>query len=117
MVMMAHRKNYGQKEAMQALNLVDLVWHKSKDVRDAWAEFHASIQEGSGFSASQIADKYRRLLSAIAADLGLGSSLSSADFDRIYYSNIVGWREDLEGLQMRRALAELQEGARQGDGD
>lgn len=109
MILMAHRLNYGQREPMQALNLIDLVWHNNKTICNAWSEFHASVQESSGHSGAQRDEKLRLLLLEMAKDLGLGDSYSSAGFTRVYYSNGVGRREQLDDLQVEAQLAAIQQ--------
>lgn len=94
---------------MQALNLIDLVWHNNKTIRNAWSEFHASVQESSGYSGVQRDEKLRLLLLEMAKDLGLGDSFSSADFTRVYYSNGVGRREQLDDLQVEAQLTAIQQ--------
>ena len=105
MILMAHRKNYGQSLAMQHLNVIDLLWIDSRSVRDAWAEFYQSIAS-EGYSITQKEERFRRILSTMSHDLGMGSLLTSDDFQRAYYSTAVGLREEAEAVQAQSIINE-----------
>jgi len=93
-VLMGYRERWGQREAVQALNLIDIVWINTPQVRRAWHDFYRATQAQSGYGPSQQRDAYQRLLERMAEDLGFAGEFRSDDYARVFYSNAVHWEDE-----------------------
>lgn len=62
--LMAHRYLMHDKDNVEALNKVDVVFHKNADVRKAWTEFLDAADRGAAnpTANNNIDDKYLKLL-------------------------------------------------------
>lgn len=72
---------------VQALNLIDVLFHDVKSVRNAWQELYAAYCD-QGLSTPEGGrlriDKRNKLLMLIADHLGYANEFSHADFERVY---------------------------------
>jgi hypothetical protein len=77
---------------VQALNVIDILFHDVKPVRDAWAELYAAYNDKRLFTneGGRIRqDKLNDLLRAIATHLGYAQQFSTADFERVYNPDVL----------------------------
>jgi len=77
---------------VQALNVIDILFHDVKPVRDAWAELFTAyldqrLNTNEGGRIRQ--DKLNALLRAMAVDLGYARQFSAADFERTYNPEVL----------------------------
>lgn len=77
---------------VQALNVIDILFHDVKPVRDAWADLFAAYNDArlatnEGGRIRQ--DKLKVLLRAMAAHLGYARQFSTADFERVYNPDVL----------------------------
>ena len=83
-ILMNHRgRNISDVEPVNALNMINVVFHDSRHVREAYQEF-LKFASGREF-ADQRFDAYLEILIQIAKDLGLSATVSRSDIDRGYY--------------------------------
>ena len=70
--LMAHRYLMHDKDNVEALNKVDVVFHNNADVRKAWVEFLDAADRGAENPTANhnIDDKYLKLLEKIAIAIG-----------------------------------------------
>lgn len=70
--LMAHRYMISDKENVEALNKVEVVFHSDKDVRQAWKEFLDEADKGAAnlVAGVNVNDKYLKLLEKIAESIG-----------------------------------------------
>jgi hypothetical protein len=80
------------EQPVQALNLIDVLYHDVRPVRDAWQELFVafndlrlSTPEGGRIRT----DKIHKLLKAMADHLGYASEFSAADFERVYHPELL----------------------------
>ena len=88
--LLQYRSNYGHDNFAGALNLIDLAFVDSPDVRNKWSEFHIAVNDPTLTNESghkMRKDALMSLISEIAKDLGLGGKMGASDFNRIYYSD------------------------------
>ena len=90
---MCYRQNWGQREPVQALNLIDIAWIDHPAVRRAWHEFYNTVRSDSAYSLSEQQDAYKRMLERMAEDLGFAGDFRADDYARVFYSNAVHWEE------------------------
>lgn len=100
--LMASRSAIWSHEAVNALNLIDVVYNDSQDVRSAWAELYLSFDPGIPDHYRD--EKVRLLLSAMSRDLNLADELRTDDFGRVYIPNAIVEERQLQILERKRAL-------------
>jgi hypothetical protein len=84
-------------ETVRALNMIDVTFHDSAKVRRLWREYFDSLgntglQSVEGFKQRQV--KNLEMISAMAAELGYGKTVSQIDVDRVYYPIGLGKQVD-----------------------
>lgn len=105
--LMQERASLTSLMAVQALNLIDIAFADCRPVREAWAELY------QGFSASPLPpahvreERLRKLLGAMASDLGLGDSLRLDDFARVYYPVVLAEEEEIRHKERKARLLQL----------
>jgi uncharacterized protein DUF6680 len=83
-ILMNHRgRNISDTEPVNALNMINVVFHDSRNVREAYERF-LGYANGAQF-AQQRTEAYLDILAAMAAGLGLSDSVSRSDINRGYY--------------------------------
>jgi hypothetical protein len=113
--LMQWRRTPYQERPVQALNVIDVVFHNVKPVRDAWARLYASYLDPSlstneGPRIRQ--DRLNDLLAAMADDLGYGRQFSPSDYDRIYNPEILSRHYAVQMAQTNMAYEALQQSTR-----
>ncbi|MCA3312367.1 MAG: hypothetical protein ING24_13160 [Roseomonas sp.] len=110
--LMAHRAAFWVEESVRNLNLIDVVFHDSRAVRDAWADLFASFDKTKNFPEHVTNERFHKLLSVMASDLGLSKSLLPDDLRRIYYPEMLAETALLEQLERKNRLEKLAGGSR-----
>lgn len=108
--LMSERKTLWSPEAVRTLNLIDVVFHDSRPVRDAWAELFASYDSNRRVPEHIQDERANKLLLAMAADLGLADGLRPDDLTRVYFPQTLWERAQIEMLERRAYLRRLQGG-------
>ena len=112
MVMIAKRYNITDMENVEAMNKIDVVFYKSKEVRKAWDEFlNAAGSPESQNKVDLIAEKHLKLLEKIAADIGY-KGVEWDDIKHFYnpvgLSNKMNEEALLRQLQIKAATAQIE---------
>ena len=109
---MQNRTTIADRECVKMLNIIDTVFHESREVREAWSDLHSSFNDQRLFQnpeGSRIReDKLTSLLAAIAKDIGLWPSLSTSDLKRTYYPEYLAKEREIQILQQNAIVNELQ---------
>jgi hypothetical protein len=105
--LMQERAQICSDSGVQALNLVDVVFSDAREVREAWSElfdaFHIKpIQQ------FVINERLRKLLGAIAKNVGLADELRNDDFDGVYFPIVQEQERFIKDMQRQEILANLQ---------
>lgn len=105
--LMQERSAIYSETGVRALNIIDVVFHDCHPVREAWAELFLT------FALKPIPDhlleeRLRKLLAAMAADIGLGENLKTDDFGRIYSPTGIVQDRFIRDMQRAQAIASLQ---------
>ncbi len=95
--------------AHPALNLIDVVFCDSPEVRGAWRHFHAATQEPAE-DTNKIADRYLLIIEKIAADLGLSGTITVADIHAGYYPQYLSQQDELQYLETAERLQRFRGG-------
>ena len=106
--LMQERASLSSIEGVRALNLIDVIFHDSREVREAWAELFLTFDGIKAIPSHVQEERLRKLLLAMASDLNLGSELRSDDLGRVYYPNALAETEYVQQLERRAAKARLE---------
>lgn len=80
--LMQERSAIYSEAGVRALNTIDVVFHDSRAVREAWAELFLTFSLNP-IPNHVLEERLRRLLASMASDIGLGDNLKTDDFGRI----------------------------------
>lgn len=108
-MLMQHRRSIAHNDAVSALNLIDVVYRDSKDVRDAWRSFLKATDERPS-SAEKIVERYHAILGKMAGSLGLGDTIAIDDIHASYYPDALGQQSEAQYLELQEKLKRLREG-------
>lgn len=105
--LMSKRYNIADKESVEALNMIDVVFYSDSKVRDAWRKF----KEATDLPAEKldrtkiIEDKHLKLLEIMAENIGY----KEIKWDNIkdYYYPVGLSNKNLEEEQLRKAQLDL----------
>ena len=104
--LMRYRGQMLHHDVVSALNMVEITFVDSMDVRDAYRQWWNTIEGGEHPFALR-RERFYALIAAIVADIGLGRKLRASDIERAYYPNFVGKRIDVELAETERRWSEL----------
>jgi hypothetical protein len=105
--LMQERAQIHSDNGVRVLNLVDIVFSDSPQVRDAWAELYASFSF-KPLVPHVINERLMKLLGAIARDIGLADDLRTDDLTRVYRPIVQEQDQFIRDMQRQQALARLQ---------
>lgn len=106
--LMQERAYLASSEAVRALNLIDVVFHESREVRESWADLFLAFNPERQVPTHATEERVRRLLRAMATDIGIADSLRVDDFGRVYYPTALAEEEELRRRERQNALRRLQ---------
>jgi hypothetical protein len=108
---MQNRAFIGETDSVKALNLIDTVFHDVPQVRDAWANFFAALNDERNFPPTGpmpvIDERRTTLLASMARELGLVEDFRPDDFTRVYLPQTILSEMQIRNLQRRAALNAL----------
>lgn len=103
---MQGRAEIWSEDTVKALNSVDVAFHNSVTVREAWAELYQALNT-SPMPGHVVDERTRKLLREMAKDLGLADSLRLDDFGRVYFPNDMAEERQMRSLQRREMMQRL----------
>jgi hypothetical protein len=106
-MLMQERAQIHSDNGVRALNLIDVVFNDSREVRDAWSDLYGAF-EMRPLVQHLIDERLRKLLSAIAKDIGLSDELRNDDLGRVYFPVVQQQEQFIRDMQRQQALASLQ---------
>lgn len=92
--LMRYRGQMLHHDVVSALNMIDIAFLHSKDVREAYQQYWTATNTDNPFALRR--ERFFRIIAAIAGDLGLSQELRVADIERSYYPQFVGRRIEVE---------------------
>jgi hypothetical protein len=104
---MQERAAIYSENGVRALNLIDVVFSDSRKVREAWAELFL-IFSSNPMPPHVLDERLRKLLIAMAEDIGLGEGIRTDDIGRVYSPNAITQERLIRDLQRQQTLAALQ---------
>lgn len=111
--LMAHRKPFFSEESVIALNSIDVVFYRNRDVRKAYSDFLDEATKRPEFSPN-IADKHLKLLEEISKCLGL-KDIHWNDIKQVYYPKGYADKIDEEAMLRKAQLQNAIETASRND--
>jgi len=106
-MLMQERADVSSDNAVRALNSIDVVFNDSREVRDTWSELFGAF--GMKPLVQHLVDeRLRRLLSAMARDIGLADGLRNDDLGRVYMPVVQAQERFIKDMQRQQALAAVQ---------
>ena len=106
-MLMQERAEISSDNGVRALNLIDVVFNESREVRDAWSELYGAFAMRP-LVQHLIDERLRKLLSAMAKDLGLSEQLRNDDLGRVYFPLVQQQNQFIRDMQRQQMLASLQ---------
>jgi hypothetical protein len=105
--LMQERAQIYSDQGVRALNLIDVVFNESRDVREAWAELFLAFHMRP-IVQHVIDERLRKLLGFIARDVGLSDELRNDDLGRVYFPVVQEQEQFIKDMQRQKVLASLQ---------
>jgi hypothetical protein len=105
--LMQERARVNSDDGVRALNLIDVVFNESRDVREAWSELFLAF-EMQPLIQHVVDERLRKLLGAIAKDIGLADELRNDDLGRVYFPNVQAQEQFIKNMQRQQLMASLQ---------
>jgi|HubBroStandDraft_6_1064221.scaffolds.fasta_scaffold1278193_1 hypothetical protein len=105
--LMQERAQISSENAVRALNLIDIVFNESRQVREAWSELFLAF-EMKPVLQHVVDERLRKLLGAIAKDVGLSDELRTDDLGRVYFPMVQAQERFIKDTQRQQILASLQ---------
>jgi hypothetical protein len=105
--LMQERALIHSENGVKALNLIDVVFNESRDVREAWSELYLAF-EMKPLLQHVVDERLRKLLGAIAKDIGLADELRTDDLGRVYFPIVQAQERFIKDMQRQQIIASLQ---------
>jgi hypothetical protein len=105
--LMQERAEIYSENAVRALNLIDVVFNDAREVREAWAELYLAFSM-KPYQQHVTEERLRKLLAAIAKDIGLADELRTDDLGRVYLPTALAQERFIKDTQRQQMLASLQ---------
>lgn len=91
--LMQNRAQIAGSNAVSALNVIDVVFCESPEVREAWRHFRLATDE-QPYSAEKVVERYLSIIEKMARDLGLARSITISDIQACYYPEKLGHMDE-----------------------
>ena len=102
---MQNRHFLGEAECVKALNLIDAVFHDVKEVRNAWANLYAALNDKRNFPetgpTTTFDTRRTELLETMARSLGLIDNFRPDDFSRVYVPTSLMAEMEIRNMQRK----------------
>jgi hypothetical protein len=95
------------ENAVRALDLIDVVFNESREVREAWSELFLAFHM-KPLIQPVMDERLRRLLGAIAKDGGLADEFRNDDLGRVYLPTAQAQERFIKDVQRQQILPSLQ---------
>ena len=105
--LMQERAAIYSENGVRALNLIDVVFSDARKVREAWAELFL-IFSSNPIPAHVLEERLRKLLIAMAEEIGIGEGIRTDDIGRVYSPTAIAQERLIRDLQRQQTLAALQ---------
>lgn len=105
--LMQERADISSENSVRALNLIDIAFNDSRTVREAWAELYLAFST-KPYQQPIVDERLRRLLAAVAKDIGIADELRTDDLGRVYIPVVQAQDRFIKNMQRQQLLANLQ---------
>jgi hypothetical protein len=107
-MLMQERAAIYSENGVRALNLIDVVFNDTREVREAWAELFMAFEPKNNIPTHVQDERLRKLLAVMAKDIGLADQLRIDDLDRVYFPTVLAQERLIRDIQRQQILARLQ---------
>jgi hypothetical protein len=104
--LMQERSAIYSDASVRALNSIDVVFHDSRAVREAYSELYLAFSLNP-LPQHVLEERLRRLLYVMGSDIGLGDSLKTDDFGRVYIPKPIAEERLIRDKQREQLIATL----------
>lgn len=104
--LMQFRGQIANPNSVAALNLIDLVFSASPEVRNAWRHFNDATK-AQPYSNEATMERYRQIINCIARDVGLSGDLTVQDIGTSYFPQGLAEIDEAIHLETREKLSRL----------
>lgn len=108
-IIMQERATLHSPDCVRALNLIDVVFNDTLDVRESWAELYDAFKTENDIPIHVREERTRDLLKKMSVDLSLSDSLRMDDLGRIYYPNSIADENELNDRRRKVELSRLRQ--------
>lgn len=107
--LMQNRHIPQSKEAVSALNLIDVAFHDCAEVRKLWREYHGMLSNNAFFQSAIGSEMTKAKLAELQAEMAkvLSFSIDHFDIERIYIPNWLNEEEELRIRERQNRLVAL----------
>lgn len=113
--LMRHRAQILHHEAVAALNLLDVAFRSSRDVREAYQQFWNAISTEPPVPAALQRERFYKIIETIVRDMGIDNEIRASDIARAYYPNFMSKNFEVEVADVERRWNDLQQNRNQGE--
>jgi hypothetical protein len=106
--LMQERAAIFSESAVQSLNLIDVVFNDCAEVREAWSELFFSFDSKNHVPEHAQQERLRKLLAAMAREVGLADKLKTDDLGRVYFPTILAQDQFIKNMERQNKLQQLQ---------
>lgn len=104
--LMQNRASILAVDSITALNMIDVVFLDSPEVRNARRDFMVA-SEAEPLVAISVIERYYSLIHCVVRDMGISEKLTISDIRSIYYPRDLGERAELDMLERQQRLSAL----------
>ena len=105
---MENRASILATHSISALNLIDIIFVDSNDVRNARRDFMDAVNS-KPFVVTSAVERYYALAHCVARDIGLNDKISIAEIRSVYAPISQGDQAELEHLERQQRLSSLRQ--------
>ena len=106
-ILMQERAAIYSEDGVKAFNLIDVAFNDCREVREAWSELFL-IFNTNPMPPHALDERLRKLLAAMANDIGIAENLRTDDLGRVYIPTAISQDRLIKDIQRRQTLATLQ---------
>jgi hypothetical protein len=106
--LLQYRAQISHENSVASLNLIDVVFIDSDEVRQAWKDFKMAAHT-EPFNGVAVIERYHGIINCIARDLKLSGKISIGDIRDSYYPRGLGELAELAQLETQTKLSALRQ--------
>jgi len=105
--LMQERAAIYSDSGVRALNLIDVVFNESPEVREAWGKLFLAFDSNTNTPPTEQHECLLQLLAVMAKDIGLTGQLSTDDLGRIYFPAAISEERFIRDFHRRMTFQQI----------